>query len=296
MDLTPNEDQIALSEAAVRWLGDNMPLADARKRHPEHLAEMSEMGWIGMTCPDIGLDHATEALLFIEMGRHLAPLSALSSAVAARWLDAPGKAALAIPDDQCVRVFDLEGTTLALGLWNGRAASLVLPGSLVPMECLDPSTTMASMAQAPTTTTIADHRAGLHLALLAAAYALGCAEAARDMAAGYAGMREQFGRQIGAFQSIKHICADMAVRAAVARSQIYFAACALDEGAEDTAYHIAAAKRLADTAAVQNAQGNIQVHGGIGMTDEASPHLLLKRAHLLGFVAPVTTQDLLGPR
>jgi alkylation response protein AidB-like acyl-CoA dehydrogenase len=140
---------------------------------------------------------------------------------------------------------------------------------------------------------IDDRRAAQHFQLLAAAYALGTADAARDMACAYALVREQFGKPIGSFQAIKHICADMAVRAAVARSQLYFAACALDESADDAAYHIAVAKRLSDRAALDNARANIQVHGGIGMTDEAAPHLCLKRAHLLAFIAPVSTADLL---
>jgi len=113
------------------------------------------------------------------------------------------------------------------------------------------------------------------------------------MAAGYAAIREQFGKAIGSFQGVKHPCADMAVRSAVARSQLYFAACAFDAGAADLAFHVGAAKRLADGAALDNARSNIQVHGGIGMTDAANPHLLLKRAHLLQFVAPIATAVLL---
>jgi len=91
------------------------------------------------------------------------------------------------------------------------------------------------------------------------------------------------------------ICADMAVRCAVARSQLYYAACALDAGSGDAGFHVAAAQRLADTAALDNGRANVQVHGGIGMTDEAYPHLTLKRAHLLGFIAPVSSSDLLLP-
>ncbi len=297
MDLAPSEDQIALCDAATKWLGQNMPLDGARGRNPALFDEMMAMGWIGMTTPDIGLDHASEALVFIEMGRCLAPLAALPSAVAARWFDAPGKTALAIPDgdavDDAVRIFDGEGATLALGLWNGNAGSIALPEGLPAGACLDPSSTLAVLNPSPAPMVASDGRAGLHLALLAAAYALGCAEAARDMAADYAKLREQFGRPIGAYQAIKHICADGVVRAAVARSQIFYAACALDADSADAAYHVAAAKRLADSAALANARDNIQVHGGIGMTDEASPHLVLKRAHLLAFVAPVATRVLL---
>ena len=285
MDLTPNEDQVALRETAMRWLGENLPLSEARKRNPAQLREMTAMGWIGMTSPDVGFDHASEALVFAEMGRHLAPLAALSTAVAARWLGTEGKVALAIG----------EGAATALGLWDGVAGSIALPESLENGAGLDLSTTLTVLDKAPAPTPINDPRAARHLALLAAAYALGCAEGARDMAADYALIREQFERQIGAFQAIKHMCADMAVRSAVARSQLYYAACALDEDSADSAYHVAAAKRLADRAALENTRTNIQVHGGIGMTDEANPHLLLKRAHLLAFVAPVATEELLSP-
>ena len=47
-------------------------------------------------------------------------------------------------------------------------------------------------------------------------------------------------------------------------------------------------------AALDNGRANIQVHGGIGMTDEAAPHLCLKRAHLLQFIAPADASLLLG--
>jgi hypothetical protein len=50
---------------------------------------------------------------------------------------------------------------------------------------------------------------------------------------------------------------------------------------------------LADSAALDNARGNIQMLGGIGMTDEAYPHLLLERAHLLSFVVPADARLLI---
>lgn len=295
MDLAINQDDQALCDAAQDWLGDNMPLTGLRARDPAMFNQLVAMGWIGMTHRDVGFDHASEMLVFIAMGAALAPVAALSSAVAARWFGAQGKIALAIASSERVQVFDSPGTTQALGRWQGQAALIDLPAARDLRESLDLSTNLVVFDQTPDRTVAADPRAGLHLALLAAAYALGCAEAARDMAADYARLREQFGRQIGAFQAIKHMAADMAVRAAVARSQLYYAACALEENSADVAFHVAAAKRLADNAALENARANIQIHGGIGMTDAANPHLLLKRAHLLGFVAPVATHDLLPP-
>ena len=183
--------------------------------------------------------------------------------------------------------------TAALGVWDGQAGLVMLPNTLQTQEGLDQSATLSTIDLPLQPNLLGDPRAALHLQLLAAAFAVGCADAARDMAADYAKIREQFDRPIGWFQSLKHICSDMAVRCAVARSQLYYAACALDVGDAEAAFHIASAKHLADQVALDNGCANIQVHGGIGMTDEAYPHYCLKRAHLLGFIAPVSTKDLL---
>ncbi len=298
MDLTPSAEQEALITATAVWCADNMPLEQARQRPSALWQELEAMGWTAMTAPDVGLDHATEAAVFAELGRHLAPVGLVSSAVAARWSPHAGKAALALLDGSLeggkLRVFDPHGAVQALGLAGHLAATTALPRDLDGGPSLDPTAPLARLDPAPRFEAIADPHAALHLQLLAAAFALGCADAARDMAAAYAKVREQFERPIGWFQAIKHICADMAVRCAVARSQLYYAAGALDVGADDAAFHIASAKLLADQAALENGRANIQVHGGIGMTDKAYPHLCLKRAHLLTFIAPARRDILLG--
>ena len=298
MDLTPNSEQQALLSATADWCRDNMPLEQARSRQPALWSQLAEMGWLGMTAPGMDLDHATEALVFAELGRHLAPVGMISSAVAARWSGHQGKTALALLDRDLtgglLRVYDAPGANHALGLVGGLAALTALPADLGGEPGLDLSAPLAHIDPAPPFTALGDPRAALHLQLLSAAFAVGVAEAARDMAAEYAKMREQFERPIGWFQALKHICADMAVRASVARSQLLYAACALDAGDDDAAFHVASAKHLADQAAVDNGRANIQVHGGIGMTDEAYPHLCLKRAHLLTFVAPPVRDVILG--
>lgn len=296
MDLTPSDEQEALVAATAAWCRDKMPLDQSRERDAGLWRQLEAMGWLGMTAPEIGLDHATEALVFAELGRALAPVAMISTAVAIRWSDAPGKTALAIGDGSPVRVIDPAGADRALGLRNGVAALLGLDAGLAAEPGLDLSAPMAILDPAPAFAALADPRASLHLEVLAAAFAVGCAEAARDMAAGYAKVREQFGRPIGWFQALKHLCSDMAVRAAVARSQLYYAACTLDAEDGGAVFHVAAAKRLADQAALGNGRANIQVHGGLGTTDEATVHLCLKRAHLLAFVAPATRAALLGER
>jgi alkylation response protein AidB-like acyl-CoA dehydrogenase len=73
----------------------------------------------------------------------------------------------------------------------------------------------------------------------------------------------------------------MALRAEAARCQLWSAAAALKERRADAGTHLDAAKDLANRAAVANADASIQLHGGIGVTDEHDAHLLLKRAILL---------------
>ncbi|MBL1099389.1 acyl-CoA dehydrogenase family protein [Streptomyces coffeae] len=109
-------------------------------------------------------------------------------------------------------------------------------------------------------------------ALLTAAQQLGSAARTVEMAVAHAGGRVQFGRAIGAFQAVQHLCASMLVRAETARSVVYAAAITEDPG------DIAAATLLADEAAIRNARDCLQVHGGMGFTWEADVHLHLKRA------------------
>tara|TARA_R110000824_G_scaffold37553_4_gene115499 strand:- start:24553 stop:25446 length:894 start_codon:yes stop_codon:yes gene_type:complete len=294
MDLTPNEDQMALQSATSDWCRANMPLDSARSRPVGFWRELEMMGWAGMTAPGMDLDHPTEALVFAELGRFLAPVALLSSAVAARWTGIEGKVALALPGKDVIRLFDSSNARQALGLFGAVAGSLQIDPDCATRPSLDLTTNIAHLAAEPPVEPISDPSAAMHLQLLVAAFAVGCADSARDMAADYAKLRQQFDRPIGWFQALKHICSDMAVRAAVARSQLYYAACAFDAEAPDAAFHISAAKRLADQAALDNGRANIQVHGGMGMTDEAAPHLCLKRAHLLQFIAPAETRILLA--
>jgi alkylation response protein AidB-like acyl-CoA dehydrogenase len=118
------------------------------------------------------------------------------------------------------------------------------------------------------------------LRLIDAAALAGIAEGALEISVAYAGMREQFGRPIGSFQAVKHHCANMAIAARCARDQTNFAAVALDEGRPDAQMQVECAFFVAGSAALDNAGKSIQIHGGMGFSDEADPHLFLKRAQL----------------
>lgn len=133
-------------------------------------------------------------------------------------------------------------------------------------------------------------------AVLLAADACGSAARSLDTAVEHATVREQFGRPIGAFQAVKHLCADMLVRLEQARALTWDAARAADEAgatgsgggparpgvAEPGVRGLAAALAAATApeAAYTCAKDAIQILGGIGFTWEHDAHLQLRRAVL----------------
>lgn len=114
-----------------------------------------------------------------------------------------------------------------------------------------------------------------------AAEALGGAQACLDRTVAYSKERIQFGRPIGSFQAYKHRLADMMIEIEQARSAVYWAACAVDEGAEEAALAVHAAKSFAADSFFRCAGDMIQLHGGIGFTWEHDAHLFFKRARSL---------------
>ena len=118
--------------------------------------------------------------------------------------------------------------------------------------------------------------------MLTAALQVGAAAWVTDLAVEYAKQRRQFGRPIGGFQAVKHLCADMAVRAEMARCAVHAAAVTADQpDVGDLAEAAAAAKLLADEAAITNGRSCIQVHGGMGFTWDVPAHLAYKRSRVL---------------
>jgi len=115
----------------------------------------------------------------------------------------------------------------------------------------------------------------------AAAEMLGAARRCLDMAVGYAKVREQFGQPIGSFQAIRHKCAEMLLEVENSHSAVYYAAWALDAGAEDGPLAASVAKAYVGDAARRVCGEAIQVHGGIGFTWEYDLHLYFKRAKAL---------------
>jgi alkylation response protein AidB-like acyl-CoA dehydrogenase len=126
-----------------------------------------------------------------------------------------------------------------------------------------------------------------------AADTLGAASHMLEAAVAYAKQRVQFGRAIGSFQAVKHLCAEMAAELEPCRAMMWYAAHAFDVLPEDaclTACHTKA--HLSDVGTFV-ARTAIEVHGGIGFTDELGLHLWFKRIganrQLLG--GPVELRD-----
>jgi len=117
-----------------------------------------------------------------------------------------------------------------------------------------------------------------------AAEAVGIASETTEQAAGYAKIRQQFGRPIATFQAVKHHCANMLVAAELAAAATWDAGRAGIGGGDQLSYTAAVAAALAVPAAVSNASLNIQVHGGIGFTWEHDAHLYLRRAAAIAAV------------
>ncbi|MEK3853917.1 acyl-CoA dehydrogenase family protein [Cytobacillus sp. FSL H8-0458] len=99
-----------------------------------------------------------------------------------------------------------------------------------------------------------------------------------EMAAEYAKIRIQFGQPIGRFQAIKHRIADMKMNLETARSLAYYANWAFETASEDRVQAITTARIFASDAYNKAAADNVQIHGGIGFTEEMDCHLYVKRA------------------
>ncbi len=120
------------------------------------------------------------------------------------------------------------------------------------------------------------------LAALVAAEASGIARWCLDTAVEYAGVREQFGRKIGSFQAVKHLCAQMLETSESVTAAAWDAAEAAEGGdVRQAEFAAAVARTVCLDGAVSVAKSCIQVLGGIGFTFEHDAHLYLRRALLL---------------
>ena len=118
-------------------------------------------------------------------------------------------------------------------------------------------------------------------AVLFAFEQVGGAQAALEDAKKYSLERYAFGKQIGAFQALKHKMADMYVKIELAKSNTYYGAWALSTDSNELPVAAAGARVSASEAFHYASKENIQIHGGVGFTWEYDCHLLYRRSKLL---------------
>ncbi len=325
MDLTLGAEQESIRDAIRDVLAERMPIARVRSLisggagvDGDLWKAAGELGWLGLGVPEegggAGYGLSEEMLLFVELGRSLAPGPWLGSVLAAHALaGAPvlrevhravlaGAHGVAVIDDPGNALGDGRVTGDVAGIADGPRGQgfLVLgPQTIryvaadargVTVEAgggIDPTRPLAKVRFDGVTAEFVSREAELLrqvATVLAAAEAVGVAERTLEASVAHGKVRQQFGRPIGSFQAVKHRCSDMAVRAEVARSVTIFAAVALRDREEGAARSAHVAKALAVDAALVNASDNVQNHGGMGYTWEGDAHLYLKRAWLLEHV------------
>ncbi|MER7977119.1 acyl-CoA dehydrogenase family protein [Streptomyces sp. NPDC095817] len=277
MDFQLGPDQKALRQGVRELLEgrfgrDALRAAADRAETPgEHVLdrtlwrELGAAGFFALRLPEaaggVGQGLPEAVLAFEEAGRVLLPGPLIATHLAAGTV--PGAA-----------TGETVVTAAGPGLVEWLDESDVVHGDTTgaePLAVLDPLTPLHRLPAAPGRPPT-DTRHTLLVSLLTAAEQLGSAARTCETAVQHARTREQFGRPIGAFQAVQHLCAGMLVRVELARAAVYAAAVTADPT------DVAAARLLADEAAVRGARDCLQVHGGMGFTWESDIHLHLKRA------------------
>jgi alkylation response protein AidB-like acyl-CoA dehydrogenase len=115
----------------------------------------------------------------------------------------------------------------------------------------------------------------------AAAELLGVGGGAMAMTVGYLKERLQFGAPIGSFQALQHRAAHLYSEMEVARAAVLRAQQLLDAGGDAADEAVSVAKAMTGLATTLSVQESVQMHGGIGMTDEYDVGFFMKRARVL---------------
>ena len=325
MDFELSDDERSLAEGMRRLCEGRFPLERVRAGEgrstldTEGWSTLAEAGVFSLRLPEerggAGLGTAAAAVVFEELGRGLVPGPLVATHAAAGLVkgaatgDRPVgivRRGAPVPDDpRPVLVPDL-GSLGALLVVDDGAVELVEPDTLgaVPVGAgLDPLTPLWRLERVPRGSPVGDAAAAealwRDLLVLSASFLVGMAVVTTEMAVGFAQLRRQFDRPIGSFQAVKHICADMLVRAETARAAAHAAAVTVDQPDVGDAVRAAhGAALLAVQAAEANARACIQVHGGMGFTWEVPAHLYLKRAVVLarGLGAPADMAAVVAER
>ena len=284
-------------------------------------AEICAMGWPGLRVAEAdggsGLGMAAFCTLAEELGAGLVPEPLIGAVMAARVLQ--GKALgellsgsqLILPawqESAGLAAAAAERTVLSGGRVSGRKLFVVsasgadaflvsvrgglalvardAPGLALTLQPTQDGGHFATLdlQDTPAIPVAGDLHEAIEEATLAlAAYLLGVMQRAFAITLDYLRTRQQFGRPIGSFQSLQHRAADLSIQVALTRASVEAAAAVLDGDATPARRQAAVsqAKARAGSAALLVTRQAIQLHGGIGYTDEADIGLFLRKAMVL---------------
>ena len=326
MSATTTDEQFAARELVRSWAATSGAVEATRRAERDDpdawrgpYRGIAELGLFGIALPESvgGADGSVGDLcaMLDEAAAALVPGPVATTAIATLVLDDPEllealasgtrTAGIALVAD--VTVDDGRASGVAKRVLGADAAGvLLLPAgdqvllidagadgvTVEPLTATDFSRPLAQVRLDGAPATVLDVSRGRLenvTATVLAAEAAGLARWTLQTATEYAKVREQFGKPIGSFQAIKHMCAEMLLRseqimvaAADAATAVAGAApAATSDGDDERQLSIAAAVAAATavTAATANAKDCIQVLGGIGITWEHEAHLYLRRAY-----------------
>ncbi len=267
MPIAETEEQRAIRASILAWAADAGTIKAVRDRESSVVNDTDH--WDGLE--RLGL------FSIVEEGS-LTDLAAALEAVTEALVPGPVMPTLLAQIVLGARPVRRMGVAIGHGFVLGDAADVLMPTGelgrpvLTPVRPVDFSRGLAR---------IGDMDPPVHtdlLAVMCAIEASGVAGWCVRTASEYAKVRVQFGRPIGAFQAVKHLCAQMLCRSEQAAAVAWDAARAVDDAPHELPLAAAVAAAVAVDAAVENAKDCVQVLGGIGFTWEHDAHLYLRRA------------------
>lgn len=301
-----SETQETLKKSAREFLNAECPIATVRKLIESEMAfdaglwsKIAAQGWTGLLIPEeyggYGMGMVEMAVVLEEMGYALLPGPFLSTMLAAAVIERGGteaqkrkylpeiasgrfKGTVAVAPFRFVPdagvadfvVLATESSLIITDRFQARhmpALDLTRPlyeieaevgGEAMPREALQPALDLAA--------------AGL------TAEMTGGMQRLIEITVAYAKTRKQFGRQIGQFQAVQHLCADMLLMTESTRSAAYYACYAVNEKLPEAPEAVSIAKSYASEAYREVGNRAIQVHGGMGFLWENECHLYYRRA------------------
>ena len=319
MEFAPTADQTMMQESVRRTLERASPLEAVRKGQSA-FAALKALGVPGIMIAEdeggLGLGLLDAALVAEQLGRHVARLPFVASAVMAPlalqgtpWLEklACGEVTAGVAlSEHAAGARDGAGISVRNRKLDGSAlfvldfeADLYVVADRNGMLHLVPADAKGLIRTALTTIDATRSIGKLEFAsveaeplnalpgtldrmidagrVILAADTLGAAEAMLEKAVAYAKERKQFGRVIASFQAVKHMCAEMAAEIEPCRALVWYAAYAFDAKPEESRRLAAHAKAHLSEVGSFVARTATEVHGGIGFTDLLGLHYWFKR-------------------